>query len=187
MRRLALGVGVLVAIGAASASAGPARASEVIDRSARPSIWPRTPGARRCSRTAARHGFGATRTGAPADGYGRLVYLDTYNSRYGKGWKRENSFLTHKPTGLWCYGFYKFDPTKGYPHPPGFPSDLRGPGTGEKYRLSAKGPGVKPLISILVPGTHDFDPKSPADVDYERRQDALLFSMLGPDTACRHH
>ena len=133
------------------------------------------------------YGFGTTRMGAPTDTYGRLIYLDTFNSRYGKGWKRENSFVSHTPTGIWCYGFFQFDPTKGYPHPAGFPSTARGPGTGEKYRLSVSGPGVTPDISIVTPGLHDFDPSNPADVEYERTQDALLFSMLGPDKECRHH
>jgi hypothetical protein len=133
------------------------------------------------------YGFGTTRAGAPTDGYGRLVYLDTLNSRYGKGWKRENSFVTHKPTGIFCYGFFQFDPTKGYPHPRGFPSTPRGPGTGEEYRLTVSGPGVTPDVSVVVPGLHDYNPSNPADVEYERKQDALLFSILGPDTVCRHH
>jgi hypothetical protein len=133
------------------------------------------------------YGFGTTRTGAPTDSYGRLIYLDTFNSRYGNGWKRENSFVSHTTTGIWCYGFFQFDPTKGYPHPKGFPNTPRGPGTGEKYRLTVNGPGVTPDVSIVVPGLHDFDPSNPADVEYERKQDALLFSILGSDKVCRHH
>ena len=132
------------------------------------------------------YGFGTTRTGVPTDSFGRLVYLDTFNSKYGTGWKRENSFVTHKPTGIFCYGFFQFDPMK-YPHPPGFPSTPRGPGTGEKYRLTVTGPGVTPDVSLVVPGLHDYNPSNPADVEYERKQDALLFSMLGPDKDCRHH
>src|SRR5207247_1338431 len=42
------------------------------------------------------HGFGTTRYGAPTDHYGRLLYLDTYDSGYGSGWRRENSFVAHK-------------------------------------------------------------------------------------------
>ena len=38
-------------------------------------------------------GFGTTKYGDPTDGYGRLLYLDTYNSSYGPGWLRENSFV----------------------------------------------------------------------------------------------
>jgi len=133
------------------------------------------------------HGFTATRRGAPTDAYGRLVYLDTFNSRYGKGWKRENAFLAHNPTGLFCYGFYPFDPTRGYAHPPGFPSTPRGPGNGEKYRLTVNGPGVTPDVTIAIPGLHDYNPNNPADVAYERRQNALLDSIVGVDKQCGRH
>src|SRR3954453_13546149 len=75
------------------------------------------------------YGFGTTRYGAPTDGFGRLVYLDTLNSTYGSGWKRENSFVPHNPTGVFCYGFYSFDPSKGgYRHPPGYAVGKRGQG-----------------------------------------------------------
>jgi hypothetical protein len=133
------------------------------------------------------YGFKATRVGAPTDTYGRLIYLDTFNSRYGKGWKRENSFLAHNPTGIFCYGFYPFDPTKGYPHPRGFRSTPRGPGYGEKYRLTVSGPGVTPDVSITIPGLHDYNPGNAADVAYERRQNALLDSIVGADKQCRRH
>src|SRR5581483_4305722 len=43
------------------------------------------------------HGYGTTQRGAPTDGFGRLIYLDTYNSVYGEGWRRENSFVAHNP------------------------------------------------------------------------------------------
>jgi hypothetical protein len=133
------------------------------------------------------YGFKATRSGAPMDTYGRNVYLDTFNSRYGPGWRRENSFLTHNPTGIFCYGFYAFDPTKGYPHPRGFPSTPRGPGTGEKYRLTVIGPGVTPDVSIVLSGLHDYEPNNPADVAYEQQQNALQDSIVGTDKQCRRH
>lgn len=133
------------------------------------------------------HGFTATRVGNPTDGYGRLIYLDTFNSRYGKGWKRENSFLAHNPTGLFCYSFLQRDPTKGYPHPHGFPSTPRGPGNGEQYRLTVSGPGVTPDVSITIPGLHDYDRNNPADVEYEHKRNALLDSIIGVDKKCRQH
>jgi hypothetical protein len=133
------------------------------------------------------YGFGTTRMGAPTDGYGRLIYLDTLNSRYGKGWRRENAFVAHRPTGTFCYGFYKFDPTKGYPHPSGYPSTLRGPGNGDKYRLTVSGPGVTPDVTVVVPGLHDYDRKSPDDVAYEKQQNAILDSIVGSDKTCRQH
>ena len=87
------------------------------------------------------YGFSASRVGSPLDGYGRNIYVDTFDSRYGKGWRRENAFLAHQPTGVFCYGFYRFS--------------SRGPGNGAKYRLSAIGPGVTPDVSTTVAGLHD--------------------------------
>jgi hypothetical protein len=52
------------------------------------------------------YGFKASKYGSPLDRWGRNVFVDTYNSRYGRGWKRENAFLTHRGTGAFCYGFY---------------------------------------------------------------------------------
>ena len=44
------------------------------------------------------HGFGATGDGNPRDRYGRNVYIDTFNSVYGAGWKRESgSSCTGRP------------------------------------------------------------------------------------------
>ena len=78
------------------------------------------------------HGFRSTPQGVPLDTYGRNLYVDTFDSRYGKGWKRENSFLMHKGTGTFCYGFYKHGP-----HPSGM---------GTKYRATIIGPGVTPDV-----------------------------------------
>jgi hypothetical protein len=129
------------------------------------------------------YGYGTTRFGAPTDGFGTLIYLDTYNSMYGSGWRRENSFVPHNPTGVFCYGFFTFDPTKGgYRHPPG-QTAVRGPGTGTQYRLTASGPGVTPNVAVIVPGLHPFDKSNPADVDYERQQAAVLASW--GDKQCR--
>ena len=119
------------------------------------------------------HGFSASIVGNPTDTYGRNIYVDTFDSRYGKGWRRENAFLAHNPTGVFCYGFYKFTP--------------RGPGNGSEYRLSAIGPGVTPDVSIILPGLHHYDPGNPADVAYERQQNVLQDSIVGGDKKCRVH
>jgi hypothetical protein len=119
------------------------------------------------------YGFTANRAGSPSDGYGRNIYVDTFNSRYGKGWRRENAFLAHRPTGVFCYGFYSFT--------------SRGPGNGAKYRLTAIGPGVTPDVSITLPGLHDYDAKNAADVAYERQQSALQDSIASGDKKCRVH
>jgi hypothetical protein len=129
------------------------------------------------------YGFGTTRYGAPTDGFGSLVYLDTYNSIYGAGWRRENSFVSHNPTGVFCYGFYPFDPTKGgYKHPPGWTA-RRGPGVGERYRLTASGPGVTPNVATIVPGLHPFDRSNPEDIAWQQQQSTLLLSW--GDRLCR--
>jgi hypothetical protein len=129
------------------------------------------------------YGFGTTRYGAPTDGFGRLIYLDTYNSVYGQGWRRENSFVPHNPTGAFCYGFYSFDPTKGgYQYPAG-QTAMRGPGVGQQYRLFAEGPGVTPDVAVTVPGLHSFDPQNPQDVALQAEASAQLASY--GDKNCR--
>jgi hypothetical protein len=119
------------------------------------------------------HGFTATKVGSPLDSYGRNIYVDTLNSRYGKGWRRENAFLAHRPTGVFCYGFYPF--TK------------RGPGNGEQYRLNVIGPGVTPVVSVVLPGLHDYDRNNPEDVAYERQQNELQDSVAVGDKKCKVH
>jgi hypothetical protein len=131
------------------------------------------------------YGFGTTAIGVPTDTYGRLVYLDTYGSTYGAGWARENSFVSHNPTGVFCYGFYKFDPTKGgYVHPPG-QTTPRGPGTGSKYRLIALGPGVTPDVTAGVDDPGDFDVKSADKVAFRLKQWKLFSTFIGQDKQCR--
>ena len=76
------------------------------------------------------YGFHTTSHGVPLDSYGMLVYLDTFDSAYGPGWKRENSFVTHNPTGVFCYGF--------------FPHGAHPAGNGTQYRATIVGAGVLP-------------------------------------------
>ena len=78
------------------------------------------------------HGFKSTPAGVPLDTFGRNLYVDTFDSAYGKGWLRENSFLMHKGTGKFCYGFYRHG--------------SRPEGHGTKYRATIIGPGVLPDI-----------------------------------------
>jgi hypothetical protein len=133
------------------------------------------------------YGFSTTKFGAPLDGYGRLVYLDTYDSAYGRGWRRENAFVAHNPTGVFCYGFYPFDPTRnGYVHPPG-ETAMRGPGNGSRYRIIVNGPGVTPDVTWTGPGLHDYNARNPADVDYEQARNAQLDRFVGIDRLCRQH
>jgi hypothetical protein len=89
-------------------------------------------------------GFRATPRGAPLDAYARNVYLDTFDSRYGQGWRRENGFLTRGPTGSFCYGFY--------------PHGSRPSGAGTAYRITVRGPGVTPIVSWQAKALGTFDP-----------------------------
>jgi hypothetical protein len=108
------------------------------------------------------YGFKSTSAGNPLDSHGRNLFLDTLNSSYGSGWRRENSFLAHNPTGVFCYGFF--------PH--------RGnPGVGENYRLTVQGPGVTPIVSWT----------GPAPAAYESGLQAEMTSLLRSfnDRQCR--
>ena len=118
-------------------------------------------------------GFGTTSVGAPTDTFGRLIYLDTHDSVYGPGWRRENSFVSHNPSGAFCYGFYSFDPTRGgYQHPPG-QTAKRGPGIGDEYRLTASGTGVMPNISVTIPSIGAYDSSKAGE---RQASDAMLRS-----------
>ena len=133
-------------------------------------------------------GFGTTHFGAPTDGYGRLLFLDTYNSSYGRGWLRENSFVSHGPPGMFCYGFYRRNPwVGGYAHPRSIPKRKRGPGTGEQYRVTAQGPGVTPDVMWQGPGLHPYNRNDPADVALESQMNATLDAIRGTWKKCRTH
>jgi hypothetical protein len=88
-------------------------------------------------------GYRSTSAGVPLDTFGRNLYVDTFNSRYGKGWKRENSFLAHTNTGAFCYSF---NPHGSHPS-----------GKGAQYRATVQGPGVTPDVMWqgASPGTYD--------------------------------
>ena len=93
------------------------------------------------------YGFSATATGSPLDSYGRNIYVDTFDSAYGRGWHRENSFLTHHrghTLGDFCYGFF---PHFGHPA-----------GRGTKYRATAEGPGVTPDVMWSAADIGSYDP-----------------------------
>jgi hypothetical protein len=89
------------------------------------------------------YGFKATPGGNPLDTFGRNIYVDTYNSVYGTGWKRENSFLTHTNTGVFCYSV---NPHGSHPS-----------GKGTQYRATVEGPGVTPDVMWQggAPGAYD--------------------------------
>jgi hypothetical protein len=105
------------------------------------------------------HGFKSTRRGVPLDAFGRNIYVDTLDSTYGSGWRRENSFLTHEK-GSFCYGFY---PHGSHPI-----------GAGRAYRATAEGPGVTPDVMWqgVAPG--------PYDVSLDATENRMLAGLADP-------
>ena len=109
------------------------------------------------------HGFHSTHRGAPLDDYGRNIFVDTLDSAYGPGWRRENGFLTHRPTGAFCYGF--------------FPRSDGVTGQGRAYRATVAGPGVTPDVSWSSPAPGPFDAARDLQAATERRD---LFAASDP-------
>jgi hypothetical protein len=132
------------------------------------------------------HGFRSSHYGAPLDGFSRLIYLDTLDSRYGAGWRRENAFLPHGPNGVFCHGFFRVNVrTGGHAVPPSYRGRSRGPGTGRSYRLTLMGPGVTPDVAVVVPGLHAF--RASADAAYEAQQNHELDRLTAGGRWCRQH
>jgi hypothetical protein len=111
------------------------------------------------------YGFSASKYGSPLDKWGRNVFVDTYDSRYGRGWKRENGFLTHRWSGGFCYGFY--------------PHGNRPIGKGREYRATVMGPGVTPIMFWQGKAPGPFDPALDELANQEQRS---IFT----NAKCRH-
>ena len=130
-------------------------------------------------------GFHTTTSGNPLDTYGRLIFVDTYDSAYGPGWRRENSFVAHKASGMFCYGFYPHSSYGAYPRQ----RSAKLTGVGKKYRLTLYGPGVTPDVSAYVDGLPGFDRRNPALVDLETEMTLKVKQMARTtgDRLCGHH
>jgi hypothetical protein len=110
------------------------------------------------------YGFRTSSDGRPLDRFGRLLYLDTFNSGYGRGWRRENSFVSHRPTGIFCYAL----------HPRSRPISPKG----SRYRVTAMGPGVTPDLMWQGDSPGPYDAQADALANAEQR---ALYS----DRLCR--
>ncbi len=126
------------------------------------------------------YGFGTTSNGIPKDGYGRSLYIDTLDSAYGPGWKRETSIVFRNPSGVFCYSFW---PTRDVSLP-AYPDNLRPAGTGSRYRITVPGPGVTPDVEWEGDALGPFDPRNEAQVGYERQMNALLDQLSAGDKFC---
>ena len=112
------------------------------------------------------HGFKSTAGGNPLDSFGRNLYVDTFDSAYGVGWKRENSFLMHKNTGTFCYGFY--------------PHGSRPAGHGEKYRATIIGPGVTPDMMWQGPSPGAYDESADRQLAETQRETYASDALCKP-------
>ena len=131
------------------------------------------------------HGFRTTPSGKPLDTYGRILYLDTLNSDYGPGWRRENSFVAHNPSGMFCYGFYPRSSYQSYPKQ----RTEALVGNGEKYRMTLSGPGVTPDIAWIGRGLEDFDAEDATLFSWEEQMSAKVREMAAMygEEQCGHH
>jgi hypothetical protein len=121
------------------------------------------------------YGFATTPSGDPLDDYGRVLYLDTLDSAYGKGWRRENGFVARNPDGTFCYGFVPHTAASGERLPPG---------NGARYRIAVSGPGATPDVVWEGAGLHDFDRSNPDDVAYEASMNALQRTLATRSKPC---
>jgi hypothetical protein len=141
------------------------------------------------------YGFSATPAGAPTDSFGILIWVDTYDSEWGAGWRRINSFLTHrKMDGAFCDQLW-----------PNRYGRSNSPGHGTRYRAFADGTNPLPVVEWQgpPPGAYNVSPLQTraglgqySVIDWLRHPfDATLAGQLAeeqtivsagdPDSACR--
>jgi hypothetical protein len=118
-------------------------------------------------------GFYSTSTGDTMSRYARNMYIDTFDSAYGAGWKRESGILTHKGTGTFCHSFVPQKPFPDYPS-----KTMRPAAPGKQYRVTAMGPGVTPDVQWVGHGLGAFDPKT--DTEYN----TLFDQVMAGDRIC---
>lgn len=101
------------------------------------------------------YGFSSTPSGAPTDSFGILIWVDTFDSRWGNGWRRVNSFLTHKrPGGAFCDTLW-----------PNRYGRRHSPGNGKRYRAFADGGNPLPVVKWEgpPPGAYNVSPDQSVD------------------------
>jgi len=119
------------------------------------------------------YGLGATAKGVPKDKYGRNLYIDTLNSAYGPGWKRESGILTHSGTGTFCHSFVPQRPFSGYPS-----QEVRPAAAGERHRITVGGPGVTPVLQVELAGL------TQADRDRDHEFNSAFDRVMAGDRVC---
>ena len=87
-----------------------------------------------------------------SDAFARNIYIDTYDSDYGPGWKHDTAIATHPGNGGFCYTFVPQAPPAGYPS-----AKPNGNGLGTSYRVSVMGPGVTPIVQWVGQKLGQYD------------------------------
>jgi hypothetical protein len=124
-------------------------------------------------------GGSVTAVGSPTDVYGRNVYIDTFDSAYGAGWKRDSAILVHSPNGTFCHSFRPAVPFAGYPS-----KALRPAAPGSKYRITVIGPGVTPVVQWEGTGIGPKWGATAADKSIESGANTQWDSFMTKDTTC---
>jgi hypothetical protein len=95
-----------------------------------------------------------TRTASAAvnDTWARNIYIDALDSDFGPGWRHDTAISTHPGSGGFCFTFVPQAPPAGYPS-----TRPNGNGLGTRYRISAMGPGVTPIVQWQAPRLFSHD------------------------------
>jgi hypothetical protein len=118
------------------------------------------------------YGFRTPST-SKSDRNARYFYIDTFNSPYGPGWRRDGAKVTHRPNGAFCYSFAPLAAA-----PAGYPSVPTVSGLGERSRVTVMGPGVTPDVQW------EGDALGAYDAAAEKGFTALFDQWIGDDPAC---
>jgi hypothetical protein len=108
-----------------------------------------------------------------SDPFARNVSIDVLDSGYGPGWRHETAIAAHRGDGGFCFTFVAQPPPAGYPA-----AAPRGSVLGERFRVSAMGPGVTPIVQWEGARLTGRDPAAQAEAT------RLLDAWLGGDAHC---
>ena len=118
------------------------------------------------------YGF-RTPSSTKGDRNARYFYIDTFNSAYGPGWRRDGAKVTHRGNGAFCYSFAPLAAA-----PAGYPSVPKVSGVGERSRVTVMGRGVTPDVQW------EGDTLSAYDAAADRASTELFDQWIGDDPAC---